>query len=89
MRIEVARRFAQRPQVVLAYISDPRKLSEWSSAVHRGEFERAAEHVAEAERALYAGLASVLTDRQLDALIAGLRRLVDERPAGAAIARRR
>jgi MarR family transcriptional regulator, organic hydroperoxide resistance regulator len=50
---------------------------------------RAAEQVAEAERALYAGLAAALTSRQLDALVTGLRRLVDERPSGAAIARRR
>jgi MarR family transcriptional regulator, organic hydroperoxide resistance regulator len=50
---------------------------------------RAAEQVAEAERALYAGLSSALTDRQITALVAGLRRLVDDQPSGAAIARRR
>jgi MarR family transcriptional regulator, organic hydroperoxide resistance regulator len=51
--------------------------------------DRAAEQVAEAERTLYAGLAAALTDRQLHALVIGLRRLVDQRPAGHAIARRR
>jgi DNA-binding MarR family transcriptional regulator len=50
---------------------------------------RAADQVAETERTLYAGLAAALSEREIDALVTGLRRLVDARPAGAAIARRR
>lgn len=50
---------------------------------------QAATRVAEAERTLHAWLSSVLTEPQVDALVIGLRRLVEERPAGAAIALRR
>ena len=49
---------------------------------------RAAEQVAGVEQTLHAGLSAALTERQVDALVTGLRRLVHERPAGAAIARR-
>ncbi|WP_027004851.1 MarR family winged helix-turn-helix transcriptional regulator [Conexibacter woesei] len=50
---------------------------------------RAAQQVASAEQALHASLAASLTDRQVDALVSGLRKLVDQRAAGAAIAHRR
>jgi len=50
---------------------------------------RAARRVAEAERALYDGLAAELGERDVAAMLRGLRKLVDGRPAGAAIARRR
>jgi DNA-binding MarR family transcriptional regulator len=50
---------------------------------------RAAKQVASAEQALHAGLAASLTDRQVNALVSGLRKLVDQRAAGAAIAHRR
>lgn len=50
---------------------------------------RAAKQVASAEQALHASLAASLTDRQVNALVSGLRKLVDQRGAGAAIARRR
>lgn len=50
---------------------------------------RAAEQVTSAEQALHASLASALTDRQVDSLVSGLRKLVDQRAAGAAIERRR
>jgi DNA-binding MarR family transcriptional regulator len=49
---------------------------------------RTAAQVAEAERTLYSSLGEALGDRQLDALVTGLRRLVHDRPAGHAIARR-
>ncbi|WCB93462.1 hypothetical protein DSM104299_02175 [Baekduia alba] len=50
---------------------------------------RAARAVTEAERQLHAGLATVLTQREIAAAVAGLRKLVDERRSGAAIALRR
>jgi MarR family transcriptional regulator, organic hydroperoxide resistance regulator len=48
----------------------------------------AAERVAEAERQLYEWLGDTLTNGDVSALIRGLRKLVDGRPAGDAIARR-
>jgi len=53
------------------------------------EGQAAAERVAEAERQLYEWLDRALTDRDVTALIRGLRKLVDGRPSGQAIARRR
>jgi MarR family transcriptional regulator, organic hydroperoxide resistance regulator len=50
---------------------------------------RAARAVTEAERELHAGLAAVLTPREIASAVDGLRKLVDERRSGAAIARRR
>jgi hypothetical protein len=49
----------------------------------------AAERVAEAERQLYEWLGQTLTAGDVRALIRGLHKLVDGRPAGQAIARRR
>jgi DNA-binding MarR family transcriptional regulator len=49
----------------------------------------AAERVAEAEGRLYQWLGERLTDSDVMALIRGLRKLVDGRPTGDAIARRR
>jgi DNA-binding MarR family transcriptional regulator len=49
----------------------------------------AAERVAEAERRLYQWLSQTLTNGDVTALIRGLRKLVDGRPAAQAIARRR
>ena len=49
----------------------------------------AAERVAEAERRLYEWLSDRLTERDVTALIRGLRKLVDGRPTGDAIVRRR
>jgi DNA-binding MarR family transcriptional regulator len=49
---------------------------------------RVARQVTEAERRLYDDLAGALGDRDLSAVVRGLRKLVDGRPAGAAIARR-
>jgi DNA-binding MarR family transcriptional regulator len=49
----------------------------------------AAERVAEAERGLKEWISVTLTDGDVRALIRGLRKLVDGRPAGDAIARRR
>jgi MarR family transcriptional regulator, organic hydroperoxide resistance regulator len=49
----------------------------------------AAARVAEAERRLYEWLSGALTDADVKALIRGLRKLVDGRPPGDAIARRR
>lgn len=49
----------------------------------------AARQVAEAERRLYAWLGGALTERETAALIRGLRKLVDGRPAGDAVGRRR
>jgi DNA-binding MarR family transcriptional regulator len=49
----------------------------------------AAARVAEAERRLYEWLNDALTDGDVRALIRGLRKLVDGRPTGDAIARRR
>lgn len=49
----------------------------------------AAARVAEAERRLYEWLGEALTDGDVRALIRGLRKLVDGRPTGDAIARRR
>jgi DNA-binding MarR family transcriptional regulator len=53
------------------------------------EGKRAARQVGEAERRLYDDLARALGDRDLAAAVRGLRKLVDGRPAGAAIERRR
>jgi DNA-binding MarR family transcriptional regulator len=53
------------------------------------EGQAAAERVAEAERRLYDWLGLTLTKGDVTALIRGLRKLVDGRPAGQAIARRR
>jgi DNA-binding MarR family transcriptional regulator len=50
---------------------------------------RAAQRVADAERRLYEGLAAALTDREVAAIVRGLRKLVEGRPAGNAVARRR
>jgi DNA-binding MarR family transcriptional regulator len=50
---------------------------------------RAARQVAEAERRLYDGLEAELTDREVAAVVRALRKLVDGRPAGDAVARRR
>ena len=50
---------------------------------------RAAQRVADAERRLYNGLEAALTDREITAIVRGLRKLVDRRPAGDAVARRR
>jgi MarR family transcriptional regulator, organic hydroperoxide resistance regulator len=49
----------------------------------------AARRVSDAERRLYDELAAALGDRDVQAVVRGLRRLVDGRPAGAAIERRR
>ncbi len=49
----------------------------------------AAERVAEAEHHLYDWLSQTLTNRDVTALIRGLRKLVNGRPTGEAIARRR
>ena len=49
----------------------------------------AAEQVSEAERALHDWLAGALTSSDVDAIVRGLRKLVRDRPAGLAIARRR
>jgi DNA-binding MarR family transcriptional regulator len=49
----------------------------------------AAQRVAEAERQLYGWLSQTLTDGDVTALIRGLRKVVDGRPTGQAIARRR
>ena len=49
----------------------------------------AAQQVAEAERRLYDWLGEALNDREIAALVRGLRKLVDGRPAGDAVARRR
>lgn len=49
----------------------------------------AAARVAEAEQKLYEWLEGTLTDRDVNALIRGLRKLVDGRPTGDAIARRK
>jgi DNA-binding MarR family transcriptional regulator len=53
------------------------------------EGQAAAERVAHAERQLYDWLSQALTNRDVTALIRGLRKLVDGRPTGQAIARRR
>lgn len=53
------------------------------------EGRRAARQVTEAERRLYEGLAATLGERDVAAVVRGLRKLVDGGPAGAAIARRR
>ena len=53
------------------------------------EGQAAAERVAEAERQLYEWLSQTLTKGDVMALIRGLRKLVDARPTGQAIARRR
>jgi MarR family transcriptional regulator, organic hydroperoxide resistance regulator len=53
------------------------------------EGQAAAERVAEAERQLYEWLSQTLTKGDITALIRGLRKLVDGRPTGQAIARRR
>ena len=53
------------------------------------EGQAAAERVAEAERELYEWLSQTLTNRDITALIRGLRKLVEGRPTGQAIARRR
>jgi MarR family transcriptional regulator, organic hydroperoxide resistance regulator len=50
---------------------------------------RAAQRVAEAESTLYDGLTGALTDREIRAIVGGLRKLVAGGSAGAAIARRR
>jgi MarR family transcriptional regulator, organic hydroperoxide resistance regulator len=49
----------------------------------------AARRVSDAERRLYDELGAALGDRDVQAVVRGLRRLVDGRPAGAAIERRR
>src|SRR3954447_12483225 len=49
----------------------------------------AADRVAEAERGLYEFLASTLSEREIAALVRGLRKLVEGRAAGAAVALRR
>jgi MarR family transcriptional regulator, organic hydroperoxide resistance regulator len=49
----------------------------------------AAERVAEAERRLYEWLSQTLTNADVASMIRALRKLVDGRPAGQAIARRR
>ena len=49
----------------------------------------AAGEVAEAERRLYDWLGGALSDREIAALVRALRKLVDGRPAGDAVARRR
>ena len=49
----------------------------------------AARRVAEAERRLHAALAGALTERDVAATVRALRKLVDGRPAGNAIERRR
>lgn len=49
----------------------------------------AAQRVTEAERLLHGGLSGALSDRDVAAIVRGLRKLVDGRPAGDAIARRR
>jgi DNA-binding MarR family transcriptional regulator len=49
----------------------------------------AARDVADAERRLYDGLAAALGDADVAALVGGLRKLVDGRPAGDAVALRR
>ena len=48
-----------------------------------------ARQVAEAERRLHDALAAELSDREIAAIVRGLRKLVDGRPAGDAVARRR
>ena len=53
------------------------------------EGRRVARQVTEAERRLYDDLAAALGDRDVRAVVRGLRKLVDGRPAGAAIERRR
>jgi DNA-binding MarR family transcriptional regulator len=53
------------------------------------EGRRAARKVTEAERRLYDELESTLGDRDVAAAVRGLRKLVDGRPAGESIARRR
>jgi MarR family transcriptional regulator, organic hydroperoxide resistance regulator len=54
-----------------------------------GEGRAAAERVADAERRLYEWLSQTLTKADITTLIRGLRKLVDGRPTGQAIARRR
>jgi MarR family transcriptional regulator, organic hydroperoxide resistance regulator len=49
----------------------------------------AARKVSDAERALHDGLAAALSAGDIEAIVRGLRKLVRDRPAGAAIARRR
>jgi DNA-binding MarR family transcriptional regulator len=49
----------------------------------------AAQQVADAERALHDQLAQALTDSDVTAMVRGLRKLVDGRPTGDAIGRRR
>jgi DNA-binding MarR family transcriptional regulator len=53
------------------------------------EGQAAAERVADAERRLYEWLSQTLTNGDVTALIRGLRKLVEGRPTGRAIARRR
>jgi DNA-binding MarR family transcriptional regulator len=57
------------------------------SLTRRGK--AAAEQVADAERLLYDGLAGALSDPDVAAMVRALRKLVDGRAAGDAIARRR
>jgi hypothetical protein len=45
--------------------------------------------VTQAERQVHDGLAGALSDRDVATIVRGLRKLVDGRPAGHAIARRR
>jgi DNA-binding MarR family transcriptional regulator len=49
----------------------------------------AARKVSDAERALHDGLAAALSPNDVDAIVRGLRKLLRDRPAGAAITRRR
>jgi DNA-binding MarR family transcriptional regulator len=65
--------------------SDPRAVELTLTAEGRA----AAERVADAERQLYEWLSQTLTKGDITALIRGLRKLVDGRPTGQAIARRR
>jgi MarR family transcriptional regulator, organic hydroperoxide resistance regulator len=53
------------------------------------EGQEAAERVAKAERQLYEWLSQTLTSADVTALVRGLRKLVDGRPTGQALARRR
>jgi MarR family transcriptional regulator, organic hydroperoxide resistance regulator len=52
------------------------------------EGRRAAGRVTDAEHELYKGLAGALNEREVHAMVRGLRKLVDGRTAGEAIARR-
>ena len=53
------------------------------------EGKAAAGLVTEVERLLHESLAEILSDREISAVVGALRKLVDGRPAGEAITRRR